>query len=322
MTPRQCLTFVLGAALCATVGSTPTWAQAWPTQAVKIVVPFPAGGAVDLTARVVAAGLAQKWGQSVVVDNRPGAATLIGTDLVAKSTDGHTLLLTSAAFAINPALLPKLPYDSKAAFIPITLVVRSGLVLVTGARSPYKSIDDLLAAGKTAQGVSVASAGNGTIGHMSAELVADMTGLKLVHIPYKSTPQAQTDVISGQVQFMFDNPSTALPMIKDGRLRALAYSGKTRSKALPDIPTVADTVPGFDTVNWFGLMAPANLPPAAVARLARDTSDVLKRAEVVEHFKKEGVEVGGIAPEVFSAFLAVESSKWARIIRSRKIQPD
>lgn len=295
----------------------------WPTQTVKIIVPYAPGGTTDIAARIMAAEFAKLWGQPVVVDNKPGAATQIGTDLVAKSTDNHTLLLTAAPFAINPVLFAKLPYDTYKDFKPITLVVRNGLFLVTSGTQPFTSFKDLLATGQTDKGVSIASPGNGSMGHMTAELVADMQKLKLVHVPYRGTPPALNDVIGGQVQFIFDNPSTALPLIKDGRLKALAYTGPRRSRAMPSVPTVAEAgIPNFETVNWFGLMAPSGMPDTVVNRIAKDSTDVLKKREIVERFVKEGVEVGGISRESFGAYLAIETVRWTKIIQARNIKPD
>jgi tripartite-type tricarboxylate transporter receptor subunit TctC len=298
-------------------------AQAWPTQAVKIVVPYAAGGTTDIAARILAVELSKRWGQPVVVDNKPGAATQIGTDLVAKSKDNHTLLLTASPFAVNPSLFAKLPYDTFKDFLPITVVVRNGLFLVTGANQPYNNVKDLIAAGKGDKSVSIASPSNGSMGHMTAELIADMEKLNLLHVPYKGTPPALTDVVGGQVQFLFDNPSSSLPLITSGKLKALAYTGPRRSKALPNVPTVAESgVPNFETVNWFGLLAPSSMPEASIARVSADTTEILKKREIIERFSKEGVEVGGISRESFGAFLAIETIKWAKIVKARNIKPD
>jgi tripartite-type tricarboxylate transporter receptor subunit TctC len=307
------------------IGAMPLHAQTsvWPTQTVKIVVPYAAGGTTDIAARILSVELSKRWGQPVVVDNKPGAATQIGTDLVAKSKDNHTLLMTASPFAVNPALFPKLPYDTYKDFSPITLVVRNGLFLVTGASQPFSSVKDLIAAGKGNNTVSIASPSNGSMGHMTAELIADIEKLNMLHVPYKGTPPALTDVVGGQVQFLFDNPSSSLPLINSGKLKALAYTGPRRSKALPNVPTVAEAgIPNFEAVNWFGMLAPSSMPEAAVERISKDTSEVLRKREIVERFAKEGVEVGGISRESFGAFLAIETVKWAKIIKARNIKPD
>jgi tripartite-type tricarboxylate transporter receptor subunit TctC len=297
-------------------------APAWPTQTVKIIVPYAAGGTTDIAARILAVELSKKWGQPVIVENKAGAATQIGTDAVAKSKDGHTILLTAAPFAVNPSLYAKLPYDTFKDFKPITLVVRSGLFLVTGGNQPYKSIADFAAEGKTEKGINVASAGNGTMSHMTAEVVADAQKLNMQHVPYRGSGPALPDVVSGQVQFFFDNPSSTLPLIKDGKLKALAYTGAKRSKALPNVPTVSETFPGIETINWFGMLAPSAMDDKLLDRIAKDTNDVLKKKEIVERFTNEGVEIGGIPREAFGAFLAVETIRWAKIVKARNIKPD
>jgi tripartite-type tricarboxylate transporter receptor subunit TctC len=298
-------------------------AEKWPSQPVKIIVPYAAGGTTDIAARIMAVEFSKRWGQSVLVDNKPGASTQIGTDLVAKSKDGHTLLMTASPFAVNPALFEKLPYDTYKDFAPITLVVRNGLFLVTGATQPYNSVKDLVAAGKNGNTVSIASPANGSMAHMTAELIADTQKLSLLHVPYRGTPPAMVDVIGGQVQFMFDNPSSSLPLIKDGKLKALAYTGPRRSKAMPNVPTMAEAgIPNFETVNWFGLLAPSSMPEAVVNRIARDSTAILALRPIVERFASEGVEVGGISREAFGGFLALETVKWARTIKARNIKAD
>lgn len=297
-------------------------AETWPTQAVKIIVPYAAGGTTDIAARILATELSKKWGQPVLVDNKPGASTQIGTDLVAKSKDGHTLLMAASPFAVNPTLFTKLPYDTYKDFKPVTLAVRNGLFLVTSGNQSYTSIKDLIEAGKGGKTVSIASPANGSLAHMLAELLADMEKLNLLHVPYRGTPPALTDVVGGQVQFMFDNPSSSLPLIKEGKLKALAYTGPKRSNAMPNVPTVSETIPGFAALNWFGMLAPSAMDDKLLDRIARDANAVLKKKEVVERFANEGVEIGGIPREAFGAFLAMETIRWARIINARNIKPD
>jgi tripartite-type tricarboxylate transporter receptor subunit TctC len=294
---------------------------AWPTQTVKIIVPYAAGGTTDIAARILAVELSKKWGQPVLVDNKPGASTQIGTDAVAKSNDGHTLLMAASPFTVNPTLFAKLPYDTYKDFKPVTLAVRNGLFLVTGGKQPYTNIKDMFEAGKGDKTVSVASPSNGSMAHMVAELMAYTEKLNLQHVPYRGTPPALNDVMGGQVQFMFDNPSSSLPLIKDGRLKALAYTGPKRSKALPNVPTVSETIPGFQATNWFGLLAPSAMDDRLLDRIAKDANDVLKRKDIVERFSSEGVEIGGIPRDAFGAFLAVETVRWAKIINARNIKP-
>jgi tripartite-type tricarboxylate transporter receptor subunit TctC len=295
---------------------------AWPTQAVKIIVPYAAGGTTDIAARILANELSKKWGQPVLVDNKPGASTQIGTDQVAKSKDGHTFLMTASPFAVNPALFAKLPYDTYKDFKPVTLVVRNGLFLVTSGKQPFANVKDMLEAGKGDKTVSLASPANGSMAHMVSELIADTQKLNMLHVPYRGTPPALNDVVGGQVQFMFDNPSSSLALIKDGKLKALAYTGPKRSKALPNVPTISETIPGFEAMNWFGMLAPSAMEDKLLDRIASDANAILKRKEVVERFNSEGVEIGGIPREAFGAFLAVETIRWAKIIRARNIKAD
>ena len=315
---QSTLSVAFFAASTLTSAQTPTW----PTQPVKIIVPYAAGGTTDIAARILAAELSKKWGQPVLVDNKPGASTQIGTDQVAKSKDGHTLLMTASPFAVNPTLFAKLPYDTYKDFKPVTLVVRNGLFLVTGGKQSYANIKDMVDAGKGEKSVSIASPANGSMAHMVAELMADQHKFNLLHVPYRGTPPALTDVVAGQVQFLFDNPSSSLPLIKDGKLKALAYTGAKRSKALPNVPTVAEAFPGFEALNWFGMLAPSAMEDKLLDRIARDANEVLKKKDVVERFTSEGVEIGGIPREAFGAFLAVETIRWAKIIRARNIKAD
>ena len=326
---HQTLIFSALVAITSAAFSVPLLAQvapaatpAWPTQSVKIIVPYAAGGTTDIAARILGNELSKKWGQPVLVDNKPGASTQIGTDAVAKSKDGHTLLMAASPFAVNPSLFAKLPYDTYKDFKPVTLVVRNGLFLVTGGKQAFANIKDLVDAGRGEKTVSVASPANGSMGHMVAELLADQQKLNLLHVPYRGTPPALSDVVGGQVQFMFDNPSSSLALIKDGKLKALAYTGPKRSPALPNVPTVAETFPGFEAVNWFGMLAPSSMDDALLDRIARDANEILKSKEVVERFDKEGVEIGAIPREAFGAYLAVETARWARIVKARNIKPD
>jgi tripartite-type tricarboxylate transporter receptor subunit TctC len=321
-TPAALAAVVFGAGLASSMPMAAI-AQTWPSQTVKIVVPYVPGGTTDIAARVLAPELSKIWGQQVVVDNRAGAATQIGTDLVAKSRDKHTILLTAAPYVMNPSLFAKLPYDTAKDFMPVTLVVRSGLFLVANPNSPFKTVADVVKGGKDAKGVSMANSGNGSMGHMSAELLADMQKINVTNIPYRGSGQALTDLVGGQVPLMFDNPSSSLPFIRDNKLIPLAYSDRKRSKALPNVPTMAEAgIAGFETVNWFGLFAPSDMGDAIADKIQADVAFVLRKREIIERFSKEGVEVGGISRESFNAFLAVEQMRWNRIIKSRNIKPD
>jgi tripartite-type tricarboxylate transporter receptor subunit TctC len=325
MSKRSLFFSALAVGLISSVSVSMSSAQSatWPSQTVKIVVPYAPGGTTDIAARVLAPELSKMWSQPVVVENRAGAATQIGTDAVAKSKDNHTLLLTAAPFAVNQSLFARLPYDSFKDFLPITLVVRSGVILVTNPSSGLKSVADVIAAGKQPKGISVANPGNGSMSHMSSELLADIMQLNITNIPYRGSGAALPDLVGNQVPLMFDNPSSVLPLIKDGKLTPLAYSDRKRSKALPNVPTMAESgVPNFETVNWFGLFAPSGVGEPTANKIQADVATVLKRKEIVDRFAKEGVDVGGISRESFGAFVAIETVKWGKIIRSRGIKAD
>lgn len=314
----------LSAAACLAIGlPSLSVAQTWPSQTVKIVVPYVPGGTTDIAARVLAPELSKIWKQQVVIENRAGAATQIGTDAVAKARDKHTILLTAAPYVINQSLFAKLPYEPAKDFLPVTLVVRSGLFLVANPNSPYKTVADVVKGGKEAKGLSMANAGNGSMGHMSAELLADMQKLNITNVPYRGSGQALTDLVGGQVPLMFDNPSSTLPFIKDNKLVPLAYSDRKRSKALPNVPTMAEAgIAGFETVNWFGMFVPSDMGDALADKVQADVAYVLRKREIIERFGSEGVEVGGISRESFGAFLAIEQLRWNRIIKARNIKPD
>ncbi len=299
-------------------------AQSWPKASVRIVVPYVPGGTTDIVARVIAQELSKGLGQQFIVDNRAGASTQLGTDLVAKAKpDGYTLLLTAAPFAINPSLYPKLPYDTAKDFEPVTLVVQNALFLVAYPSAPSLTLQGMLDVARKRPGsLQLASVGNGTMSHMSLELLAALAKVDITHVPYKGSGQALPDVMGGQVQYLFDNPSSALPYIRSGKLKAIAYTGRKRSAALPQVPTIAESgLAEFETVNWFGLLAPAGTPAPVLDRLNTELASILKRGDIRDRFAKDGVETVGGSRAEFAAFLRAEIAKWARIVKERNIQP-
>src|SRR5258705_3535188 len=259
--------------------------QPFPAKPIRMVVPFGAGSNSDLLARTVAVRMAEHWGQQVVVDNRPGAGGNIGTDLVAKAPpDGYTIVLGAASvLAINQSLYSQMPYDSNTAFAPITNMVKTTIVLIVTPALPVKTVNELIAYGKANPGkLTYASAGAGGTIHLSAELFKSMTGITMEHIAYKSSPLAHIDMISGQVHAMFDAMPTALPQIKANRLRAVAVTTAKRSPQLPDLPTVAESLPGFEAAGWFGYAAPARTPQEVVAALHKGIVRILMLTDVKE----------------------------------------
>jgi tripartite-type tricarboxylate transporter receptor subunit TctC len=295
------------------------WAQAYPTKPIRLVVPFPAGGTTDILARQVAQRLSVSLGQSVIVDNRPGAAGNIGSDLVAKSApDGYTLLMgTVGTHAINPSLYTRMPYDHVKDFVPIVLVAGVPNVLEVTPSLPVNSVADLIKLAKEKPGqLNFASSGSGTSIHLSGELFKTMAGVDMMHVPYKGSAPAVTDLMGGQVQLMFDNLPSSLAQIKAGKLRAIAVTSAQRAPALPNMPTIAESgLPGFEASSWFGMLAPAGTPSAIVARLNADVNQWLQTAEAKEKLLAQGAVAAGGTPEQFAAHIRAETEKWAKVVK-------
>jgi len=291
----------------------------FPSRPIRIVVPFAAGGATDLIARVVGQKLTESMGQAVVVENRPGASGMIGADLVAKAPpDGYTLLMASTAeIAINPSLYSKMSYDPQKDLAPITLAGVTPLILVVNPASPLHSVADIVKEAKAHPGtISFASAGNGSVQHLSGELVKVLTSTDMVHVPYKGAAPALTDVLSGQVTMFFSGMPPAMPHVKSGKLRALAVTTPKRSPAAPDVPTIAEAgVQGFDISNWFGLLAPAGTPPGILDKLHDEAVKALMQPAVKERLAEQGAEVVADSREHFGAFIKAEADKYAKLIK-------
>jgi len=293
-------------------------AESYPNKPVRIIVPYPPGGFNDTLARTLGQKLTEQWGQPVIVDNRPGGGTTIGTNLAAKAApDGYTLLIVSFAFAVNPALYATLPYDTGKDFVPIVLAATTPNLLVVNPALQVKSVKELIALAKSAPGkLNYASAGNGSSNHLSMELFKSLTSVDMVHVPYKGSAPAVTDLIGGQVDLMFDNVPNVLQQVKAGKLRALAVSSKERSPSIKELPSVAESgVPGFDVSVWFGVVAPAGTPQSVIAKLNAEINQILKRPEVVELFQAQGVKPIGGTPEAFSVFLRAQMTKWAKVVK-------
>ena len=318
----SCLRLLAVASLIA--ASAAAQAQAWPERPVRLVVPFPAGGATDLVARVIAQRLSKDIGQQVIVDNKAGAGGTIGSAEAAKaSADGYTLLLTtSSTHAISPHLMPRLPYDPIKDFTPVAHLADAASVLLVTPSLPVKTVAELIAYAKTHPGqLNYASSGNGTIVHLTTEAFKAQAGVFITHVPYKGTALAIPDVIAGSVQVLIDAIPSGMPHVKSGRLRALAVTGDKRSALAPELPTVAEAgLPGFSSVTWFGLYAPRGMKADLVLRVHDAFEKAAHAPDVVESLARLGVEPSPIgSPAQFAAMVSADSQHWARIIRERKI---
>ena len=301
-------------------------AQAYPAKPVRIVVPYSAGGGTDIVARAVGQKLNEKWGQSVIVDNRVGANGIIGADAVAKSPpDGHVLLMaTPAEVSTNPHLYPSIPYNAARDFAPITLIAVTPLVVAVYPGVPAKSIAELIALAKEKPGtMGFATPGTGGAQHLTGEMLMMFAGIRLVHVPYKGAGQSIPDVIGGQVPIGIYGVLTISQHVKAGRLRVLAVTTPKRSTAYPDFPTLSESgFPGFDTSLWFGLLAPGATPRDIVTRIHDDVIQVLKLPDVKERISAQGAEIVADTPAEFAAFIAAESAKYAKIIRQAGVKLD
>jgi tripartite-type tricarboxylate transporter receptor subunit TctC len=304
----------------------PAQAQDYPLRPIKLVVPFGPGTTTDIISRVIAEGLSKPLGQPVVVENRAGAGGVIGSDLVAKSTaDGYTIVMgTVGTHAINATLFKKLPYDPLKDFAPVAFVGYTPTLLVVAANSPLRTVKDLAAqASQPGSKVSFASAGNGTSGHLAGELLKARVGGDMVHVPYKEGGLALTDVMGGQVQFMFYHPAAVLPHIKSGKLRALGASSAKRSAAAPDVPTLIEQgVADFDLVAWFMMYAPAATPAPVLARLREAAAQTLSRPEVAAKLGVQGLELRHMKPDDLASFGRSEITKWAELVKRSGAQVD
>ncbi len=328
--PRSCDTTAkrLAAVACAMVAvaliAPQASAQAYPAKAIRIVVPFPPAGATDVVTRVLADRLGQRLGQSVVVDNKPGAGGAIGSDFVAKSTaDGYTLLLsTSSTHSIGPVLNPKTPYNVERDFAPIVHVANSTNVLLVGANVPVNSVKELVALAKAQRGrVNYGSSGVGTVVHLMGEMFARMADIEVVHVPYKGTALAMPDLMTGQLTYLFDAYAAAAPHVKSGKAKVLATTGGARSPHLPDVPTVAEAgLSDYTAIVYFGIFAPAGTAPAVTRLLSAETAIVLKQPEVIERFTNLGLEPVGGGPDQLGTIVRSETAKWTKVIRDAGIR--
>ena len=300
-------------------------AQQYPAKPVRVIVPFGAGGPADIYARYLAQRLQEPMGQTFVVDDRPGAGSIIGTDLVAKSpADGYTLLLMSNTHTVNESLVPKKPFALMKDFVPIAPINYSDLVLVVHPSVPAKSIKELVALAKTKpNGLNYASSGTGTPYHMAGELFKSMAGVQIVHIPHKGSGEARTSVMSGQVEVMLDAITTMAPMARAGRVRALGTTGLKRSTVLPDVPTISEAgVKGYESTIWLGIMAPAGTPKPIVDRLNVEIAKIVARPDVKKAWNEQGAEPMAMSPAEFEKYLNADIAKWANVVKTAGVKAD
>ncbi|MGZ8157042.1 MAG: Bug family tripartite tricarboxylate transporter substrate binding protein [Burkholderiales bacterium] len=309
--------FVLGAA--------GAFAQSYPTKPIRLIVPYPPGGPTDFVGRLVAQKLSASLGQQVIVDNRPGAGTIIGSELIARAApDGYSLLFgTGGGTFLAPLILPRVPYEPLKDFAPVAMLVQSPQVLVVHPSVAANTVGELVALAKAKPGaLNFASVGTGTSPHLGGELLQSLTGAKIVHVPYKGTAPAMTDLIAGQVHLMFSSMPTVLAHVKAGRLRLIGTGGTRRSAVIPDTPTIAETVPGFELVTWYGIFAPARTPSGIVQRLNGEIEKVLTEPDARERLGAQGLEPTVMTPEALKRYTEQDVSRWARLIKSAGIKVD
>ena len=296
--------------------------EAWPDKPVKLIVPFPPGGPTDTVARIISAGLQTLWKQPVVIDYKPGAGTTLGTNIVAKSpADGYTLGMAITALTINPSLQANLPYDTKKDLVGVSQVAQAHFGLFAHPSQPFNNMQELIAyAKKNPNALSYATPGTGTGTHLAGEMLANMAGIRLLHIPYKGSAPAQQDMIGGRVPLLFDVLFSSMPFVKDNRMKVIALSSPKRAVSSPEIPLIAEVVPGFSAVSAIGLIGPAGMPPALLQKISADIGQVVRSAEVVARMQQLGMEPVGSTSDQYNAQIRQDIDKWAAIVKSAGIK--
>jgi len=299
------------------------FAQNFPNRAIHIIIGFPPGGAIDTIARVLAPKMSADLGQSVVVENKAGAGGVIGMQAAARAEpDGYTVFMgTMGNFSITPAVVKDLPYNVVKDFAPVTLVASSGFVIYVNPQLPFKTVPELIAYAKAnPDKLNFSSSGNAGLPHMAGELFASSAGIKMTHVPYKGSAPSVNDVMAGQVQLTFEAVAVGLPHVKSGRLRALATMGPERLAVLPDVPAVAESIPGFNLTNWFGMAVPAGTPEARINRIQKSVADALKQPEVLATLQSLGVDPVGDTPAQFGAYIKAEQQRWQKVMAEGNIK--
>ena len=322
---KQWISAAMAAWIALTVTATNVDAQPFPSKPVKIIVPSTPGDGSDILARSIAQKLTERWGQSVIVENRPGAGGVVGTEVAAKSTaDGYTVIMGNAgSHAINQALYPKLSYDVVRDFAPITLIASAPNVFVVNPLVPAKTVAEFIALAKKEPGkYSFASGGNGSSAHLNGEMLKSFAGIEMTHVPYKGSSPAITDVIAGQVQLMIGNLPPILPFIKSGKVRALGVTTTTRFAATPDVPPISETVAGYESLAWFGLFAPVSTPREILAKWHDDVVAVLALPDIRERVAQMGFDVVGNTPEAYAALVRSDIAKWQRVVKASGAKAD
>jgi tripartite-type tricarboxylate transporter receptor subunit TctC len=324
MTLMRHFAALLVLATAATIGTPLCKADDYPSRPVRIIVPFGAGGPTDVYTRAIAEELRKSLHQTFVMENKPGAGTTIGTDYVAKAApDGYTLLMVSGTQTVNETLYTKKPYHLMHDLVPVAPLIDSDLVLVVTPSVPAKNLSELLALARAKPGtLNFGSSGPGSNYHMAAELLKQLTGIEIVHVPYKGSTGMRTDILSGQIQMLFDSVPTMAPLIKAGKVRALGTSGMARSAILPDVPTIAEAgVPGFQATLWVGFMAPAGTPQPIVDKLNREITKIVSRPNIKAAWEKQGAEPVTMTQPQFKSFMDAQIEKWANVIKANQIGP-
>ncbi len=316
---------VLAMAFAAVAGRAPAQdAAQYPVRPIRLIVPFAPGGGLDISARLIGHKLTERWGQNVVVDSRPGAATIVGTEIASKAApDGYTVLMITTTFAINPGLYAKLPYDPARDFTPVTQLNSQPNVVVVAPSFAGKSVEDLIAQAKAKPGaLTFASPGAGSAPHLAAEMFQRAAGVSMIHVPYKGIPAAVTDVIGGRVTMLFTTTISAAPHVNSGKMRAIAITSAKRQASMPGVPTVGETLPGYRAEAFQGMVVPAGTPRTVVEKLAVEVARIIKLPDVAQRFQLDGAEGVGSTPVEFALFLKAEMVKWSKVIKDAGIRAE